>query len=134
MYCTECGAQNPETNQFCNSCGKPLQKHQPPAPAAAAAPVAAAPPVPAPAPQAPAGAPPAAAAAPKTRRNWLGWISLVPGVLAWGVMTTILGIVAFLLGAVSLVMFRKAAGRIGISSIVSIILGLGAIAAMIMLS
>jgi hypothetical protein len=28
MFCGECGAQNPDTNQFCKNCGKPLRKTQ----------------------------------------------------------------------------------------------------------
>ena len=24
MFCGECGTQNPDTNQFCKNCGKPL--------------------------------------------------------------------------------------------------------------
>jgi uncharacterized membrane protein YvbJ len=26
MFCGECGTQNPDTNQFCKNCGKPLKK------------------------------------------------------------------------------------------------------------
>lgn len=29
MFCGECGTQNPDTNQFCRNCGKPLPRHQP---------------------------------------------------------------------------------------------------------
>jgi len=45
MFCGECGTQNPDTNQFCINCGKPLKKNlnvspvAPPAPAAAPVPV-----------------------------------------------------------------------------------------------
>lgn len=28
MFCGECGTQNPDTNQFCKNCGKPLRKAQ----------------------------------------------------------------------------------------------------------
>jgi hypothetical protein len=28
MFCGECGTNNPDTNQFCNNCGKPLAKPQ----------------------------------------------------------------------------------------------------------
>ncbi len=28
MFCGECGTENPDTNQFCKSCGKPLKKKQ----------------------------------------------------------------------------------------------------------
>jgi hypothetical protein len=44
MFCSECGTQNPDTNQFCKNCGNPLKKRQPqavpPQPAAAYPPVA----------------------------------------------------------------------------------------------
>ena len=34
MFCGECGTENPDTNQFCKNCGKPLKKKQlPPEPA-----------------------------------------------------------------------------------------------------
>jgi hypothetical protein len=26
MFCGECGSRNPDTNAFCNNCGKPLKK------------------------------------------------------------------------------------------------------------
>lgn len=29
MFCGECGTPNPDTNQFCKECGKPLKKFQP---------------------------------------------------------------------------------------------------------
>ena len=28
MFCGECGTQNPDTNQFCKNCGRPLRKVQ----------------------------------------------------------------------------------------------------------
>ncbi len=30
MFCGECGTQNPDTNQFCKNCGRPLRKAQQP--------------------------------------------------------------------------------------------------------
>jgi hypothetical protein len=46
MFCGECGIENPDTNQFCKNCGKPLKKHTVqqipagyPTPAAAAPPI-----------------------------------------------------------------------------------------------
>lgn len=30
MFCGECGTQNPDTNQFCKNCGRPLGKAQQP--------------------------------------------------------------------------------------------------------
>jgi len=134
MFCNECGTQNPDTNQFCKNCGKPLPRHQPavlPAPPAPA-PVASAVPAGAVIQQAPQQ--PAPAAVPKRRWNWPGFMSLVSGLLSWGILTVILAILAILLGIVSLVWFRKATGRIGISAIIGIILGIAAIAVLVLLS
>ncbi len=40
MFCGECGTQNPDTNQFCKNCGKPLRRpQQAPAPQPVAVPV-----------------------------------------------------------------------------------------------
>ena len=134
MFCNECGTQNPDTNRFCKNCGKPLPQRQPAAqPAVPPAPALVAPAVPAGAvmQQAPVSAP---AAVPKRKRNWLGFLSLVSGLLSWVILTMILAILAVLLGIVSLVWFRKATGKIGITSIIGTILGIAAIAALIMLA
>jgi hypothetical protein len=132
MFCGECGTQNPDTNQFCRNCGKPLLKQQP-----AAQPAAATPQAPAPAmvfvqppvtgaasPSAPAPVP---GAGPKRARNWLGIVSLILGILSWGILTVIVAIAAVLIGIVSIFLYRKATGRIGISSIIGIVLGILAI-------
>ena len=141
MFCNECGAQNPDTNQFCRNCGKPLKHHPPaaaPAAAAAPAPAPVSPPAPAPGyqpaqPVAPAAAP-APAPAPKRPWNLLGILSFIVGLLSWGILTVILAIVAILLGIISLVLFRKKSGRIGISSVLGIILAIGALAALVLLA
>jgi hypothetical protein len=140
MFCSECGAQNPDTNQFCRNCGKPLGKQQPaaqPVPVPVAQPVAQPAPAPAVPPQPPVAAPapaPTPAAAPKRKRNWIGIASLILGILSWGILTVILAVAAILLGVVSLVLFRKATGRLGITSIIGIVLGIAAIAMSIMLA
>jgi hypothetical protein len=137
MFCGECGTQNPDTNQFCKNCGKPLTRRQVPAPGASQvpayqpAPVPAAPqsPQPAPAPAFPYQPPVSAAvtAAPPGRRwNWLGMVSIIPGILSLGILPLILGICAILLGIAGTILFRKATGRIGISGIIGIVLGIGA--------
>jgi len=138
MFCNECGAQNPDTNQFCKNCGKPL-KHHPPAaaPAAAAAPAPVPQPAPAPGfppaqPVVPAMAPAAPAAVPKRRWNLLGIVSLIVGLLSWGILTVILAIIAILLGIVSLALYRKKSGKIGLSSILGILLAIGALAALVL--
>jgi hypothetical protein len=137
MFCGECGTQNPDTNQFCKNCGKPLARRQVPAPAAAPVPAYQPAPVPA-APQSPqpaqASAVPyqlpvtaaAPAALPGRRWNWLGMVSIIPGILSLVIMPLILGLSAILLGIAGTFLFRKATGRIGISGIIGIVLGIAA--------
>jgi len=140
MFCGECGAQNPDSNQFCRNCGKPLVRRQPAAqpaaqPAHQPAPVPAAVPAkPVIQPAAAASPAPAPALAAKRRLNWPGFVSLVLGILSWIIYTGIFAIVAILLGIISLVWFRKATGRIGISAIIGIVFGIAAIAIIIALS
>lgn len=147
MFCGECGTQNPDTNQFCKNCGKPLAKRQQaPQPAAQPAPVpvtypAARQPAPVPAvpyqlPVAPSAPVPVTApgGAPARRWNWLGIVSVLPGILAFGILPLILGLSAILIGTAGLILYRKATGRIGISSIIGIVLGIAAIAVTIMLA
>jgi hypothetical protein len=144
MFCGECGTQNPDTNQFCRNCGKPLIRRQPAAqPAAQPAPIPVPYPAaqPAPVPAAP-GQPAVAAAAsgpvpgPVSKRpgNWLGIVSLVFGILSWFFLTIIFAAGAILLGAAGTFLFRKATGRIGISGIIGIVLGVAAIAVKIALA
>jgi hypothetical protein len=144
MFCGECGTQNPDSNQFCRNCGKPLTRRQPAAgPAAQPAPLPvpylAAQPIPAPA----APCQPAVAAAvsgpvpgvvSKRPEKWFGIASLVFGILSWVMLTIIFAIGAILLGVVGTLLFRKATGRIGISGIIGIVLGIAAIAVKIALA
>jgi len=145
MFCGECGAQNPDTNQFCKNCGKPLRKPQaaqqaqqlviPPAAQAAGQPVY--PPVaqpayqPAPAPavpyQQPAAATVPAVAAPKRHWNILGIISLILGIVSLVLLPLLMASGAILLGIISTLLFRRASGRIGITGILGIVLALIAI-------
>ena len=135
MFCNECGTQNPDTNRFCKNCGKPLPRRQPAAqPAVPPAPAPAAPVAPLPLPVTAAAPAPAPGAAPKRKWNWLGWLSFIIGILSWGILTIIVAIVAILLGTLSLFLFRRATGRIGISSIIGILLGIAAIVATIVLA
>jgi hypothetical protein len=136
MFCGECGAQNPDTNQFCRNCGKPLARRQPAAPAAAPNPVTYPPVQPAPSSPAPYQPPAAVAApvAPKRRWNWLGILSIIPGILSLGILPVLLGLGAILLGIAGILLFRKATGRIGISGIIGIVLGITTIAITLLLS
>lgn len=119
MFCGECGTQNPDTNQFCRNCGKPLTK-RPAAQPAVLQPVqpVAVPVVPAPG--------PAPVAKPKRKWNWPGILSLILGILSWVILTGLFAIGAILLGIIALAWFRKATGRIGISGIIGIVLGIAA--------
>jgi len=141
MFCGECGTQNPDTNKFCKNCGKPLVRRQPaeqPPQIPVTYPAAQPAPIPAAAAAQPlvatAASAPAPAAVPRRSKNWLGFVSLFLSILSWVILTGILAIAAILLGIVSLVWFRKATGRIGISSIIGIILAFAAIAVTIMLA
>lgn len=143
MFCGECGTQNPDSNQFCRNCGKPLVRRQPAAqPAAQPAPVPGSSPAaqPAPVPAAPvqpavaaAATVPAREAGAKRVKNWLGMASLILGILSWGILTIIFAIGAILLGSAGTFLFRKATGRIGISGIIGIVLGIASIAVKIAL-
>lgn len=135
MFCGECGTQNPDTNQFCKNCGKPLKKSQP-----AAAPV---PPVAVP-PQAPpvyyqppqAAAQPAFAQAgtPVTAKPPLNKMMLALGVI--GVLTGIgsffrypylLGILAIVLGGVVLAKPENRRGAVMVVAGLAILIGLSSI-------
>jgi hypothetical protein len=70
---------------------------------------------------------PAPGTAPKRKRNWLGIVSLILGILSWGILTVIVAIAAVRLGIISVFLFRKATGRTGISSLIGIVLGIAAI-------
>ncbi len=135
MFCSECGAQNPDTNQFCRNCGKPLLHRAPAAPVAApAAPsvqapgYTAVPAQPAAAPMVPAAAAGTATISPKRQWNWLGMLSILPGLLSLVILPLLMACAAILLGIAGLLIFRRSAGRIGIASPIGILLGIVAIA------
>lgn len=121
MFCGECGTQNPDTNQFCKNCGKPLRKT--PAPAAPAASPArvimpAAPVVPSPAP----------VPVRSGGRNWAGIASLLCGILSWIILTWFLAAGAILLGVAGLYIRKKADAKIAFSAIIGITLAIAAMA------
>jgi hypothetical protein len=143
MFCGECGTQNPDTNQFCRNCGKPLRKRQqatsPPA-AVPVQPVVVPPAGPVYYPQQPAGAQPimmqqppvpAGAAAPVTPPGKgmlvLGIASVLAGVGAFVFYPYILGALAIVLGGGSVYGTRKKAGKIAFIAIIGILIGLAAI-------
>jgi len=93
MFCGECGAENPGTNQFCRNCGKPLKKPQ--SPAAPVQPVAgyqpaSPPPVPPP-----------------------GY-ALVPVASSTEKLLTVAGIVGFVVGLISLFRYPYLCGILAI--------------------
>jgi zinc-ribbon domain len=141
MFCGECGTQNPDTNQFCKNCGKPLRRpQQVPAPQPAAVPVqpGAAQPQAQPVyyqPQPAVVQPPgviAGAAAPATPpKNTgmfvLGIISVIAGIAAFIVYPYILGALAIVLGGISVFVTRKKTGKIAFIAVIGIVIGLAAI-------
>jgi hypothetical protein len=121
MFCGECGTQNPDTNQFCKNCGKPLKKGQPAA-ATGQVPVAPAPP--------PVIIPATTSVQPgtgKRKRNWTGILSLLCGILSWVILTTAIAVVAVAIGVFSLYKTRKVTGKIAYSAIAGIIIAVAAV-------
>jgi hypothetical protein len=142
MFCGECGTQNPDTNQFCKNCGKPLKKpRQAPAPQPAAIPVpmAAAPPEqPVYYPPQPTGVQPpevftdVSVKPPLQKRMLLlDILSILAGAISWFVYPYILGVLAIVLGAVVLYKSRNKKGIgaiiVAVLGIIGIIIGLASI-------
>jgi hypothetical protein len=137
MFCGECGTQNPDTNQFCKNCGKPLRK---PAPQPAAVPVqpAAAPsqaqPVFYPPPPAIVQPPGTVAGAvlpakPPLGRGILalGIVGVVAGIAAWFRYPYLLGILAIVLGGVVIAKAEKKKGAVFVIAVLAILIGLACI-------
>lgn len=142
MFCGECGTPNPDTNQFCKNCGKPLRKPQhAPAPNPAAAPVPA-PTAPVqqaqpayyqpPAGYAPAAAVPASAAAvarPALNKGLLalGIVGIILGIVSWFFYPYLCGIAAVVLGGVSFYKAENKMGIVAILAVVAIVIGLASV-------
>ncbi len=138
MFCGECGTQNPDTNQFCKNCGKPLRKAGPvPAtqPSYAPMPPAAAPPRPLPVAPVPVPAVPIShaplpvPAQPDTQgapslRNWFAIVSFIVSLVSWLAYPIILGLISVILGIFSLYWAKKKRAKIPVSGIFAIIIGL----------
>jgi hypothetical protein len=144
MFCGECGSQNPDTNQFCKNCGKPLRRPQqaPVPPAAVPVQPSAAPPAqpvyyqPQPAVVQPVGIQqtgmaPGVTTPPAPPRNTgllvLGILSVLTGAAAFFFYPYILGALAVVLGGASVFMTRKKTGKIAFVAVIGIIIGLAAI-------
>jgi|WetSurMetagenome_2_1015567.scaffolds.fasta_scaffold00820_15 hypothetical protein len=136
MFCGECGAQNPDTNRFCRNCGKPLATRQQPG-AQPAGQHAATPAVAVGSPVAshntPAGAATTATRAGKSRRNWTGIVSLLVSIFSWILLTTLLAILAIIIGGFSIYTTRKNNGRISFSGIAAMVIAVVAMAADLMI-
>jgi hypothetical protein len=128
MFCGECGTQNPDTNQFCKNCGKPLKKDAAAAPSSQSVPAPAATPPPSPGSSVPlsqttvAEKTPAGAKPPFHKGLLLlGIMSILIGVVSWFVYPYVCGILAIVLGGV--VLF-KSRNKIGSGAIIITILGI----------
>lgn len=127
MFCGECGTQNPDTNQFCKECGKPLKKLQPSGAQAPTAPVPVATyPQTAPAPVA-AGKP--APVKPPLNKGLLGLciLSILTGGVSWFRYPYLCGMLAIVLGGVVLYKSKNKRSKTTILGILGIIIGLASI-------
>lgn len=129
MFCGECGTQNPDTNQFCKNCGKPIKRPQ-----QAQAPQPAATPLPPAGMQQPGVAAGAVAPEPSpvSRGMWvlsvfLGLGSLITGVGGFIFYPYILGALAVISGGSSIYIIRKKFGFTAVVALFGIVLGLAAI-------
>jgi len=144
MFCGECGTQNPDTNQFCKNCGKPLKRPQQapaPQPAAPYQPPAA---QPAPAqpvyypPQQPVygqqsapGQPPvpqgAATAKPPLNKVMLvvGILGILAGIASFLRYPYLLGILAIALGGIAIAKPENRKGAVLVIAILAILIGFG---------
>jgi hypothetical protein len=140
MFCGECGTQNPDTNQFCKNCGKPLRRpQQAPAAYQVATPV---PPVAAPSQPQPVYYPPqpavvqppgAAAGAPPAKPSLnkgmlaLGIVGVVLGIAAWFRYPYLLGILAIVLGGIVVAKSERKTGAVTVVAALGILIGLACI-------
>lgn len=129
MFCGECGTQNPDTNQFCKNCGKPLRRPQQATDPVVQAPItpSATPTIQIPQAPGPVPAQPAPVGTVKPARNWLSIISFLISLVSWLVYPIVIGFIAVVFGGLSLYSARKNHTKIPISAIIAIIIGLLAI-------
>lgn len=134
MFCGECGTQNPDTNQFCKNCGKPLKKN-------AAAPLSQSAPAPVATPPASPGFyvhPSQTTVVSETSAEakqplhkgllLLDSMSILIGAVSWFVYPYICGTLAIVLGGVVLFKSRNKKGTgaiiIAIMGIIGLVIGL----------
>lgn len=147
MFCGECGTQNPDTNQFCKNCGKPLKRpQQAPAMQPAAAPYQPPAAQPAPAqpayyppqqpvygqqpafgqPQVPPGGAPAMAKPPLNKVMLvIGILGIVAGIASFLRYPYLLGILAIVLGGIAIAKPENRRGAVMVIAILAILIGLG---------
>jgi hypothetical protein len=132
MFCGECGTKNPDTNQFCKNCGKPLRRPQPaPGAQAAAVPVPAQQPVYSPVtPSQPVVSPPqpGAPAPVKPPLNkgllGLGIVGIIISIISWFSYPYLCGILAIVLGVLVIARSEKRKGAVVIVAGLAILIGL----------
>ena len=140
MFCGECGTANPDTNQFCKNCGKPLRKPgQVPVPQPAAVPVspAAVPrpvqPVYSPPPAGVGQVPAAVPAQPTVKQSSgkgilaLGVVGLVFGIVSWFRYPYVFALLAVVLGGIVLYTSKNKTGKAAIAAMLAIIIGVACI-------
>jgi len=124
MFCGECGTQNPDTNRFCNNCGKPLEQRQPPA--APAQPVAVYQPVPGPA--ASTMTVPVTTAFPTEKQLKItGIAGFLISLVSLVRYPYICGIIAIILGAAVFYKSENKKSKAAILAVIGIIIGLASI-------
>jgi hypothetical protein len=131
MFCGECGTQNPDTNQFCKNCGKPLKKPQPVAasPAQVTTTPQAHPGYNVPPQQAPFVAGAAVVAKPPLNKGLLllDILSIIAGAVSWFRYPYLCGILAIVLGSVVVYKSRNKKSKMVIFGILGILIGLASI-------
>jgi len=115
MLCKECGTENPDTNRFCRNCGKTLN-------AAKLVPAQAKP-----APPSPSQAVPAVKKSRLSGGVGLGMAAIIIGAFSWFRYPYLLGILAIIIGVVTLSRSETRKGKAGILAAVGLLVGLASI-------
>ncbi len=131
MFCGECGTQNPDTNQFCRNCGKPLKKRQAPVaqavavptPPSAVPPAVYIPPAAAPVPE------PGAPVKPPMDKGMvvLAVFGIAAGIGSWFRYPYLLAVIAMVLGGIVIAKTKNRRGAIAIVAVLAILIGLACI-------
>ena len=103
MFCGECGSRNPDSGDICTNCGKLLRRSTSVIHPSTVTPQT------------------------KKQRNWAGIISILCGILSWGILTMVLAVVAIALGVFSLYIVHRETGKIAFSAVAGIVIASAAI-------